>query len=145
MPKLSNDDYLIRHEILHRVWGTDNRHFTHLKYQQQRDLHDYYDPAKDLTNDELLAHRKKVAKQHPSLPQRASKAFLVMLRPETQREPAHSSLDRKGRKITIRPLVRPEIDTEQLARALLRMAEQLTPEERAKLVEKYGAEEKRAA
>jgi hypothetical protein len=144
MPKLSNEDYLIRHEMLHRVWGTDNRHFAGLTYQQQRDLHDYYVPAKDLTNDELLAHRRKVTKQSPSLPQRASKAFLVMLKPEAQ--PDHYvHTDKKGRKITIRPLVRPEIDTEKLAMALLDLAKKLSPKDKAELIDNYEMGQKKRA
>lgn len=145
MPTLSDEDYLVRHVMLHRVWGKDTRPFTHLTYQQQSDIHDYYQPAKILTNEELLAHRKKITKTDPSLPHRASRAFLVMLRPETQPEPASAGIDAKGRKITVRPLVKPEIDTEKLASALLDMVKKMTPEERAELQARYLADQEEAA
>lgn len=133
MPKLSNEDYLVRHEMLHRVWGRDARPYSHLTYQQQRDLHDYYAPAKNLSNEELLVHRKRVTRKDPSLPQRASKAFLVMLRPDIQKDPTPVRTDFRGRKITVRSLARPQIGTEKLAVALLDMVGKMTPQQRAAL------------
>ena len=87
MPKLTNTEYLIRHEMLRRVWGTDYKPFSYLSYQQQRDLHDYYNLSKDSTEEELLKHRAKATKADSSLPQRASRAFLAILRPEDRLQP----------------------------------------------------------
>jgi hypothetical protein len=147
MPKLTNEDYLKRHDLLGRLWEQNQRAYSYLSYQQQRDLHDYYVPTKSLTDLELLAHRKRVTKQNPSLPQRASRAFAA-LRQGKVTKPISVS-ESRGRQISARALARPEIDAKKLARALLQMAEEMTPEERAKFEAEgerlLGEKKKRAA
>jgi hypothetical protein len=78
MPKLTNEDYLKRHDLLAQLWETDSGSYSHLNYQQQHDLHNYYVPTKQLSELELRAHRRKVSKQDHSLPQRASRAFRAL-------------------------------------------------------------------
>lgn len=142
MPKLTNDEYIARHEKLHWIWGEAQSLFTYLTYQQQRDLHDYFVPTKELTRDELLAYRKRITRSDPSLPQRAGRAFQAILHPELQPQPPSSPPDKKGRVITIRPLARPEIDAEKLAFALLSYVEKLSPEEKKVLIAEMDEEDK---
>ena len=134
MPKLNNDEYIARHEELNRIWGEAQSLFTYLTYQQQRDLHDYLVPTKELTREELLAYRRRITRSDPSLPQRAGRAFQAILHPELQPSPPSSPPDEKGRVITVRPLARPEIDVEKLAFALLSYVEKLSPEEKKALI-----------
>jgi hypothetical protein len=148
MPKLNDEDYLVRHEMLHRVWGKDQRPFSRLNYQQQRDLHDYFNLSKICTDEELLAYRKLVTKKDPGLSQRAGKAFLAILRPDQSKLKPVLTGQPKSKNITIRALAKPEVDVEMLAKALLEMIEGMAPEERAKFAaegEKILTEKKKAA
>ena len=47
---------------------TDSGSYSHLSYQRQRDLHDYYVPTKSLSELERRAHRKKVSKHEQPAP-----------------------------------------------------------------------------
>jgi len=54
----------------------------------------------------------------------------------------------KGKQVTVRPLVRPELDAKKPAMALLQMTEEMTPEERARFAaegEKLAEKKRRAA
>lgn len=126
MPRLTNTEYLIRQEILKRVWKVKRGDFGYLSFQQQRDLHDYFAASKELTDEELLEHRQDVSKLDPSLPHRASKAFLAFLRP-----PKSMATSR----VTVRPIVRPEMDFLDLAEALLDFVDRLPAEERERFAQ----------
>ena len=76
MPRLTNRDYLTNRALLRDQWLTPTRGaFGTLPRYAQLDLHQYYAPAKELWDDDAIAHRVAIAKQHPSLPQRAGRAF----------------------------------------------------------------------
>jgi hypothetical protein len=128
------------------LWSAEmQRAFLTLTYNQQRDLHDFYCPAKDLTDAELLAHRETITKQWPNLPQRAGKAYRKAERIYLEamriadgdeaiftaymRSKEHHFVgkpDRKGRRITLAPLARPDLDARAIAKAVLALANELT-------------------
>jgi hypothetical protein len=131
MPRLSNNEYLIRHQMLKRIWEHDRRQFSLLSYNQQRDLHDFFFLTEELDDEALLQKRSEITRLDPSLPHRASKAFLAMLRPKSQSQSVTS-----GKKnVRVLPLARPKVDVEMLAEALLDYVSQLPPEERDRLAE----------
>ena len=47
-----------------------------MTYDDQMTLHQFFAPTKNLTDRVAIAHRQSVAKQHPSLPQRAGKIYV---------------------------------------------------------------------
>lgn len=146
MPKLTNREYFLRHNVLARLWDKDKRAYYYLSYQQQRDLHDYYVPTRPLSELELMAHRKRVTKQNPSLPQRAGRAFGAMYRGEFT--PVPVTTGRGDKQVFIRGLASPELDIAKLSKLLSSMLKTMTPEERAQVTaegEKVLSNRKRAA
>ena len=133
MSRLADTEYLIRHEMVHRAWKQDKRLYTHLSFSQQRDIHDYYLGARHCTEAELLEHRQQVTKKDPSLPHRASRAFLAMLRPSATPPAPTGKLTHRGTRLSVRPLVRPDPDLDAIAKVVLDVVRNMSPEERAKL------------
>lgn len=132
------------------VWFGLSSFFTTLTYNQQRALHDYYLPTKELSDEQLLAHRAKMAADQPSLASVAGKAFRqiertylevtrgsggdpVRLRALLDSHVHYTSATtvRKGVRIRVTGLARPEIDVRMAARAFIEMGKQLAAEERA--------------
>lgn len=118
MLRLSNDIYYERHILLQRMWVEDKRAFSLLTTYEQLELHHYFQTAKLLTFDQLLAHRKVLKKEDPSLASRAGKVYALLLRrlkgttPPAPRQAPHV----QG------VLVRAELDYRQLARASIELA-----------------------
>jgi hypothetical protein len=107
------------------AWEKDRRPFAHLSHQLQRDLHDYYNLSKGVSDEALIRHRGRVTRKYPNLPQRAGRAFLAVPRPELSPLPINNG------KISIYPLVKSEPDVDKLTDAFLEMVKQMTPEDRA--------------
>lgn len=132
MPRLSSNDYIQIHYRLRHIWLNDKTLFTELSPNDQWHLHDFFVPAKDLTNADLLLHRTIITQQHPSLPHQAGRALnrfwgttaRVGLRRVAQaKAPAtHKRIRPQDRRLIIKPLVRPEIDAHKLARAIINLA-----------------------
>ena len=109
----------------------DSRRFGSLTPGDQRALHDYFQPSKDLPPEVRLAHRATVTAARPSLPHQAGRA-LSKLRNPPDALPVHrqsggqiravTSGRGRQRNITVRAVLRPEIDYPKLARALLMLA-----------------------
>ncbi|OFJ53378.1 hypothetical protein BEL07_13005 [Mycolicibacterium grossiae] len=91
--------------------------FLYLTFRDQVDLHTYFQFASDKTEAELIEHRRNVHALDRSLPHRAGRAYARLIRGE--RAPATSSALSDGSRISVRAIVRPEIDFRMLAKALL--------------------------
>jgi hypothetical protein len=110
---------------------------SHLVFGDQRHLHDYYVPTKDLTDDEVLAHRRTISHAHPSLPHGAGRAYSAFDQVAARRAPQPMPRRVAGQKrahhgrgqVVIRALVQPEIDVRKLSRLLLAMATDAKPTE----------------
>ncbi|BBZ30274.1 hypothetical protein MMAD_45690 [Mycolicibacterium madagascariense] len=94
--------------------------FSYLNPTDQLDLHKYFQFASDKTEAELLDHRRNLDALDPSLPHRAGRAYAKLLRGE--RAPAHYAEMPNGRRVSVRPVMKPEPDIKMLAKVLLRMA-----------------------
>jgi hypothetical protein len=131
MPRLSDATYLANRGRLGADWFDHHAYaMSRLTFRDQRTLHDFYVLTKDLTDEQAIKHRVDSSKAHPDLPQHAGKSFAafaaVPARPDRIRTLATTSRrsgHRQDRRITVRGLVRPEIDTPKLVRVLLAMAE----------------------
>lgn len=83
--------------------------------RDQRYLHSFFRLAEELTDADALSHRRAVSVERPSLPQSAGRALRHLAHPRY--EPA--TLVGRRRRIVVYPLVRPQVDTHKLGRALL--------------------------
>jgi hypothetical protein len=122
MPRLTNKQYLERHRALRRIWLEGQRFFGVLDYNQQMDVHAFYAPARDWSDEEMLEHRLKVQELDASLPHRASRGFAkieaAFLAPTV---PLRRAPYGKG-KPRVTAIARPEVNVEQLARAFMDLA-----------------------
>ncbi len=129
VPRLSNQQYLERHHGLRQFWLHDQSKFGCLTVSQQWDLHAYFVPSKDVTDEELLEHRQVTTKEQPSLPHQAGKAFAAL----TGRGPQTYAPDVSGpgpHRLHVSAVANPELDTDALARALLQLVrERQRPEQ----------------
>lgn len=128
MPRLTAQHYLELHAILQGQWLTNPRPFSYITAKQQWDIHAYFQPHRQWSDAGLLAYRKQVTIADPSLPHRAGRALKKLIENTRHMEAlavqASTSTDSKHhignmKPVAIYPLVKPEIDTHKIARALV--------------------------
>jgi hypothetical protein len=134
MPRLSTQSYLNNHHSLRDLWLSDPGAFTYISTQEQWALHRYFRLFEPLTDTELIEHRQQLVE--PQLPQRAGRALshskLELGQLATKRanmqpiEHVKYKRDRRSYELTARVVVKPEPDVDQLARAIIDMAFDLT-------------------
>src|SRR5665213_1106817 len=73
MPRITNQQYLNRHHILSEIWSRSPKCFGTLPFNRQLDVHLYFAPSKDWSDEDLIAHRRNITIEHPGLAQQASK------------------------------------------------------------------------
>lgn len=130
MPRLTDSHYLEIHHHVRRVWLEDPHPLSALSANEQWDIHRYFAPDADLSDDELLVHRRRVTRFEPNTPARAGRAYGKLLRAIDAEEkfvPAPRFPRKKYQRgeaglLTVRAVVRPKLDVEQLARALIEIA-----------------------
>lgn len=126
MPRISFHQFYDRHRSLKRLWLECNDTFSYVTFAQQRVLHDYYQPTRFLTPEELHEHWTEISKTQPSLPNRAGKSYHQLRRqlqaPSRPRPHVSKTTTQKsGKRRTIhrRAVARPEVDEEKLVQALM--------------------------
>jgi hypothetical protein len=128
VPRLTRQEYVKRHRFLRKQWLDSQMIYSVLSPEKQWALHRYYQPNKDLDEPVLLAHRKQITKEQPSLPSRASKAFWELIRfiaAAAEKREAATPIHEKGKgrgplRVEVTGVVvRPEIDWDRYAYALL--------------------------
>lgn len=143
MPRLSAKHYLRAHRRLRRYWDYQQMAYGSLSATEQWHLHDFFQPTKDWTEERLLVHRAQITEQRPSLPHQAGRALakldaaaarVAVLRVRDQaatqpKSPKRTSARSKDRQVRVLGVVKPEIDTTRLARAIVMLAEQLAAKE----------------
>lgn len=109
----------------------------HLGATEQWDLHAFYGITERLDEKQAVAYRTQTTREHPSLPQRAGRAYahlvaieehlatLPRLVPVVRGAGKRSNRRSKHVNISVRTLVRPTIDYEKLAAAFLEHAEHM--------------------
>ncbi|WP_137243926.1 hypothetical protein [Plantibacter flavus] len=133
MPRLTDSTYLKQRAYLVGLWDRDGYELTLIRPTEQWELHGFFRLAEPLTDEQALAHRREVTAEDPSLANRAGKAYVRLLSEVSANDarlaamPASLPPRKKGdprptRNITVRTLVRPEIDYKRLAHALYEMA-----------------------
>ncbi|WP_157538445.1 MULTISPECIES: hypothetical protein [unclassified Nocardioides] len=122
MPRLTNPDYLNQRQQLMRLYRDDQGAFSHLPLQAQHDLHVFFQTTNLGTDAELLEERARHTAEDPSLPQRAGRAFTALDMTRRVRPPTR--VPSSSRRIYVRGVMRPDPDATQLARALLKLADE---------------------
>lgn len=130
MSRLSTQSYLDNHHFLRDLWLSDPGVFAYISTQEQWALHRYFRLFESLTDTELIEHRKQLAE--PQLPQRAGRALshfkfelkqLATRRANIQPvEQVKYKRDSRSYELKVRAVVKPELDVDQLARAIIDMA-----------------------
>ena len=135
MSRHTDQHYLDTHRQLKRLWQHADSAYGRLTPIEQWQLHDYFQPSKDLTDAELLKHRAEITRKRPALPQQAGKALTKLyaaaatlslqgVRRAHQPMPAKYARQKVGQ-IQVYGVVKPEIDLEKLAKALLEIAKDM--------------------
>lgn len=131
MPRLTDTDYLHIHHRLARLWSAADGVFGFLTPNEQWCLHEYFQSSKSWSDSRLLAHRMAISVAQPSLPQQAGKALSKHDRHSAtyavnKVRPAPAGTPKRRptaeRKISVRPVVHPEVDPQKLARAFIHLA-----------------------
>jgi hypothetical protein len=132
MPRLTAKDYLRTHDRLRKLWLQDAGLFAELSPTEQRVLHDFFVPARELSDLQLLQYRDAVTTALPSLPHQAGRALSRFWETTTHvgmKRVARAKAPTGGRKVkqadrhlVVKPLVRPEIDAQKMARAYINLA-----------------------
>jgi hypothetical protein len=128
MPRVTDQDYLDRHHRLRQVWLNASGRFANLATGEQWDLHAYYVPSKDLSDEALLEHRGRITQQRRSLPAKAGKAFEALASGKVHAVvsgPVITKGKLAGHHLSVRAIVRPEPDLRKFAQALLGVAEDM--------------------
>lgn len=137
MPRLSTKNYLQTHHRLRKLWLQDHNLFAELVPVEQWILHDSFKPDLDLTDDELIAHRKQVTAERPGLPHYAGKVLRLFWETTaalglSRARKAKALAGKKqgsSRNVVVKSIVRSEPDVQQVARAFLMLAEHLNNQE----------------
>jgi hypothetical protein len=130
----SDAGFLERHYRLKAEWnGGAGGAFSWIDPGEQWALHHFFLPYKDVSDDEMIAHRHAITQRRPELPEEADHAYqrlsilMDRLKPAPQPTVSFSGNKPKPSKkservISVRALVRPEIDMQKLAMALIEFA-----------------------
>ncbi len=135
MPRLTTREYLRTHDKLRRLWLRDPSLFAERTPTEQWLLHDFFKPDRDLTDLQLLQHRDEITQQRPSLPHQAGRALnrfwdataqLAVKRVARAKAPAAPAkrVRQADRHLTVKSIVKPELDAKKLARAYIWLAQQ---------------------
>jgi hypothetical protein len=156
VPRIDDLNHLGRRDLLAVCWRFIPQFFSLLSPSAQSDLHRFYGPSLELTDEQVLARIKHAGQQDPSLRNRAGKYYKVIFDrykhyadqvgkenfnvirfllthdlPHLTRDPIKPvETGRRKRQVSVQVLMRPEIDVKKFSRALLALAEQLAEEAR---------------
>jgi hypothetical protein len=127
MPRLTNARYIAIHELLKRVWQENPPTFGYLSPEEQWLLHDYFRPSENLTETELIAHRREITAERPSLPHQAGRALAdlgrtvagLTLASQQQTTTSMKRLPKGRRNPKVSAVVNPKLGTKAFARLLV--------------------------
>lgn len=140
MPRLTNQQYLVDSLWLREIWNSNLKTlFALLSVQRQCDVHAYFQPAKDLTDEERLEHRRLISKELPDLPAKAGRYLSAMrqlyceaakackgnehlIQPYISDVVAPLKETRGNHKIGVAAVARPEPDLRGFAKTLIQLA-----------------------
>lgn len=130
MPRMSKKDYWKYHKTLRHLWLNHQYLYSYLSPERQWQLHDFFKPAEDIAREQLLEHRQAITKDRPGLPHQAGWALKELTQTvgtfASQPKPKPKATRQRGKptakRYKVYSIVRPEIDYDKLADALLMLA-----------------------
>jgi hypothetical protein len=146
MPRVTSSLHYKRHLFLRTAWLNFPKLYALVPLHAQWQIHDFYQPSKELTETELIAHTKDLAKTNPALVHQAGKHVRLLQKvfryistelgiPRTEwyralagsiqhynPSPAHMETT-DGHRYTIVAVARPELDVQKLVKALVGVVE----------------------
>lgn len=137
MPRLTTLNYLHQRATLREEWQLRSGYaFVVLSPTEQFYIHDYFEPTKNLSPLEAVAHRKDMTARRPSLPQQAGRAF-ARIRPflnmQLEPRPLKPASERPrtwsagSRHVQVLSQVNPELDPNAFAKIIIELARQGPP------------------
>lgn len=117
MPRITRTEYLNRHHALGHLWPTQDGVFANLTYTEQLDLHRYYSPAVQESDERHLAHRVWISQQDPSLPQRAGRAYAKLMTGGSGGR--FVATRRRGHQLTIGSVALPSPNVQRITRLIV--------------------------
>ncbi len=121
MPRLTNADYLNQRKKLRADWfNHGGSAFSRIPSRQQLELHDYFAITQPLFEAEVLAHRKTISREQPSLPQRAGRAYR-QVEPFLDHTEQRVAGPTRGGHVVAHAVRRPYLDSGELSRIIIKM------------------------
>jgi hypothetical protein len=125
MPELTTNDYLERRHRLMTDWDAGGYTLSLIPAQAQWLLHDFYVPSRNLSPEELLAHRKHVTARNRDLPRRAGIAYRLFAEAAARQQVPLSAVESKpGRPLHVHALANPDLNAPKLAAIIARISQQ---------------------
>ena len=140
MPRLSSNRFLQDCKYLRLLWQSDPGTFAELSQTEQRWLHQFYQPAQDLSDVQRLAHRERITQKQSSLPQMAGRALSHLnalnsqLLPRRRRRPTKVKVPVGKHSVIVHPVLNPDPDPAKFAKAIIAMVNELTEEELTEII-----------
>lgn len=125
MARLTPRTYISQYLWLVGLLEHDPSALSTLTPREQSYLHTYFRPTESLAASDLLVHPSLISKQQPSLPQAAGRTLKKLERHVTAPVAVTAGSSRGRRRVVVHPVARPKPDVDLMARALLRIAEDL--------------------
>jgi hypothetical protein len=147
MSRITPSQHYERYQFLRTAWREFNKLYALLSLRQQWQIHEFYQPSKELTQAELTAHIKELHHTNPALVHQAGKHVHLMMRvfrhisselgvPKLEQAHALNTLiqrvnpspvvtTKNDRRLTIAAVARPTPDMDKLAKALVMLAKQM--------------------
>lgn len=146
MPRLTHNQYCEHRSFLRDAWLHGMGPYGNFTPREQWDLHAYFAPTKKMSDAELRQYRKDKTEADPSLPQRAGKimsrfydehhalkyAVAPMPAVVAAGKGASKRLRKADRRVTVKAVVKPEVDMDSMKKAMRELVRQLKDEELAR-------------
>ena len=150
MPRVTPSEHYKRYHFLRTAWLEFPKLYALLPLHAQWQVHEFYQPSKDITKAELTRHIRHLADTKPALVHQAGKHVRLMQRvfrhvskeldiPRSEWGRAFSSViqqvnplsassppERNGQRYTISVAVRPKMDVKIFSSVLVELAESLS-------------------
>ena len=133
MPRVTYETYRQRHQQLLQLWTEHQGLFVLVDPMEQWALHEYFLCADRPTETELHAHYAKLREQGSSLANRAGKAYAELMRRIDAGQPVQARVKaaggRKGKVLTVRCLVKPQIDVDDYIATVMQIVDRIKRDE----------------
>ncbi|MDN5274861.1 MAG: hypothetical protein JWP06_762 [Candidatus Saccharibacteria bacterium] len=150
MPRVTPSEHYKRYFFLHAAWTDFNTIYGLLPVHEQWQVHEFYQPSRELTKEDLLAHIQQLTVTKPALAHQAGKHVHLMEKvfrrisqeldiPRSEWRRALNAANRQynpspgrqestdGRRVDmVVGVARPELDLKKFSKVLLELAKERT-------------------